>query len=93
MCALILKGTAQELTTLEMLDKMLDSFGHPEQSSTEQSRAKASKVVRCSVKCWIRLTRAQKVKIVQYWTFETKESFLLLLYLKFDLSVYKMSCM
>ena len=44
--------------TLEMLDGMLYLFGHPEQSSTEQDRAKASKVVRCSVKCRIRLTRA-----------------------------------
>ena len=43
--------------TLEMLDGMSDSFDHPEQSSTEHGRAKASKVVRCSVKYWIRLTR------------------------------------
>ena len=44
--------------TLEMLDGMLDAFDHPEQSSTEQGRAKARKVVRYSVKYWIRLTRA-----------------------------------
>ena len=44
--------------TLEMLHGMLDSVDHPEQSSTEQGRAKASNVVRCSVKCLIRLTRA-----------------------------------
>ena len=44
--------------TLEMLDWMLDAFDHPEQSSTEQGRAKARKVVRYSVKYWIRLTRA-----------------------------------
>ena len=44
--------------TPEMLDEMLYSFDHPEQSSTEQGRAKARKVVRCSVKCRIRLTRA-----------------------------------
>ena len=43
---------------LEMFDGMLDSFDHPEQSSTEQGRTKVSKVVRCSVKCWIRLTWA-----------------------------------
>ena len=44
--------------TLEMVDGMLHSFDHPKQSSTEQGRAKASKVVCCSVKCWIRSTRA-----------------------------------
>ena len=44
--------------TLEMLGEMLDSFDQPEQSSTEQGRAKVSKVVRCSVKCWIRLISA-----------------------------------
>ena len=44
--------------TLNMLDGILDSFDQPEQSSTEQGRAKASKVLRCSVKFWIRLTRA-----------------------------------
>ena len=44
--------------TRGMLDGMLYSFGHPEQNSTEQGRAKESKVVRCLTKCWIRLTRA-----------------------------------
>ena len=44
--------------TLEILDEMMDSLEHPEQSSTEQGRAKASKVASCLVKCWIRLTRA-----------------------------------
>ena len=44
--------------TLEMLDAMLYSSDNPEQSSTESGRAKASKVVCCLVKCWIRLTRA-----------------------------------
>ena len=41
--------------TLEMLDGMFDSFNHTEQSSTEQGRGEARKVVRCSVKCWIHL--------------------------------------
>ena len=41
--------------TLEMLGGILDSFDQPEQSSIEQGRAKASKVVRCLVKCRIRL--------------------------------------
>ena len=44
--------------TLDTLNGMLDSFDQPEQSSTEQGRAKASKVVRCSVERWIRLSRA-----------------------------------
>ena len=42
--------------TLEMLEGMLCVFDHPEQSSIEQGRAEASKVVRCSVNCWIRTT-------------------------------------
>ena len=50
--------TSQRHETLEMLDRMLYSFDHPEQSSTEQGRAEASKVVCFSVKGWIRLTRA-----------------------------------
>ena len=45
--------------TLEILDGVLYSSDHPEQSSAVQCRAKASKVVRCSVKCWIRLPRAK----------------------------------
>ena len=44
--------------TLEMLDGIFDSFDYPEQSSIEQGREKERKVVRCSVKCWIRLARA-----------------------------------
>ena len=44
--------------TLEMVDVMVDSFHHPEHGSIEQGRAKASKVERCSEKCWVRLTRA-----------------------------------
>ena len=44
--------------TLEMLDGILDSFDHLEQGSTEQGRGRASKVECCSVKCWVRLTRA-----------------------------------
>ena len=40
------RGGAHE--TLEMLDGMLDSSDHPEQSSTEHGKAKASNV-RCSV--------------------------------------------
>ena len=55
MYALILWGTTQ---TLEMLDGMLDSSNNTEQGSTEQSRVKVSKAVLCSVKCWIRMTRA-----------------------------------
>ena len=47
--------------TLEMLDGMVYSFYQPKQSSNEQGRAKASKVVRCSVKCWIRMTMAKPV--------------------------------
>ena len=47
---------AQEIQ--EMLGGMLYSFDHPKHSSTEQGKAKASKVVLCSVKCCIRLTRA-----------------------------------
>ena len=39
--------------TLEVLGGMLHSFDDPEQSSTEQGRANGSKVIRCSVKCWI----------------------------------------
>ena len=48
--------------TLEMLDGMFFLFDHPKQSTTEQGRAKASKVASCSVKCWIRWTRALVVK-------------------------------
>ena len=59
MNALILWGYwAGAHETLEMLDEILDSFDHPEQSSTEQDRAKVSKVVRCSVKYWISMIRA-----------------------------------
>ena len=47
--------------TLETLDGMVYSFDNPEQSSTEQGRAQASRVVRSSVKCWIRLTRALQI--------------------------------
>ena len=36
---------------------------------------------------------AQKVKEVQYWIFDTLEVILVFMYLKFDLSVYKISCM
>ena len=36
--------------TLEILDGILDLFDYPEQSSTEQGKAMASKIVRCSVK-------------------------------------------
>ena len=34
---------------------------------------------------------AQKAKRVQYWIFETLESFFVFIYLKLDLSVYKFS--
>ena len=47
--------------TVETLDGMVYSFDNPEQSSTEQGRAQASRVVRSSVKCWIRLTRALQI--------------------------------
>ena len=50
--------------TLEMLNRMLDSFNHLEQRSTEHGRVQASKVVRCTVKCWMRLTRALVGSIV-----------------------------
>ena len=36
---------------------------------------------------------AQKVKAVQLWICETLESWLVIIYLKFDFSVYKMSFM
>ena len=54
-CTDFMRYSAGAHETLEMLDEMLDSFDRPEQSSTEQSRAKASKVVHCFVKCLIRL--------------------------------------
>ena len=56
-CTASMGHSAGAHETLEMLDEMLDSFDHPDQSSTKHGRLKASKVVRCSVKCWIPLTR------------------------------------
>ena len=39
------------------------------------------------------LPSCSKVKKVQYWIFETQKIFLVLMYLKVDLSVYEMSFM
>ena len=58
---------------------MLDSCDHPEQSSNEHGRVKASKIVHCSMKCSFRLTMAYDTNRCQHggsvkFTFYSSES-------------------